>query len=271
VPGIIKTVDLELTDRYKYFICEMGAHKRGDIREICEMVDPGLAIITGINEQHLERFGSIENTILAKWELAEYVLKKHGLVAANFGNMLVKEKAGMMEGITGYGEGITDPREQNLAGAKVMAKLLEMTDKEIKAAIKNLETPDHRLKIVREGEMTIIDDAYSSNPDGFIAAMNFLKKFDGKKIVITPGIVELGDKTREIHARLGQVLATTADYVLLVRKNERTQALEKSLKPGTYKYIDRLSVWSERVNTLRKNKGWGKAAVLFENDLTDNY
>jgi len=74
--GIHKVIDLELDENYKYFICEMGAYKRGEIKELAETLLPDHGILTGINEQHLERFGCIENTIKAKFELIDSIPRK---------------------------------------------------------------------------------------------------------------------------------------------------------------------------------------------------
>jgi len=265
VPGIVAMVDLELTERYKFFICEMGAHKRGDIRELCEIVDPDFGIVTGINEQHIERFGSIENTIKTKWELGDYILNKGGWVVANWGNKLLKNKSQTLSGVSGYGENETDSVKQNLAGATLAAGKLGVKNKEI-----GLIVPEHRLKVIERGDLTIIDNAYSSNPDGFIAAIEYMKKFEGMRIVITPGIVELGKYTGEVHRRLGPKLAE-ADYVFLVGKNERTRILEESLKKGKYEFIDRVSEWGNKLEVVKKVTGWKKIVLLFENDLTDNY
>lgn len=88
--GIWKVVDYELNKRYPYFICEMGAYKRGDVKEFCELVHPNIGVLTGINEQHLERFGSIENTVQAKFEVLTGTLDG-GIGIVNLDNQLVRE------------------------------------------------------------------------------------------------------------------------------------------------------------------------------------
>jgi len=80
--GIYKVINHELDARYDFFICEMGAYKIGEIKELCDCVLPDFAILTGINEQHLERFGKIENTIKAKFEIVE-TLKDKATAAIN--------------------------------------------------------------------------------------------------------------------------------------------------------------------------------------------
>ncbi|MDO8664364.1 MAG: UDP-N-acetylmuramoyl-tripeptide--D-alanyl-D-alanine ligase [Candidatus Liptonbacteria bacterium] len=71
--GIAELIQTKLDDSIEVFIVEMGEYERGDIEEICKMVRPKIGIITGINEAHLERMGSIENTIKTIFELAENI------------------------------------------------------------------------------------------------------------------------------------------------------------------------------------------------------
>lgn len=241
--GIAKVVDLELDNNYDFFICEMGAYKRGEITELCEMVDPDYGILTGINEQHLERFGSLENIIKAKNELVDYVSKKGGQMV-----------------IYGQGE-YSHPMEQNIEGAMKMARILGVTKQP-----KSFLQPEHRLKVIERGDnLTIIDDAYSANVNGFEAAIKFLQKFPGYRVVVTPGITELGSKTWEIHNKLGKLIDQVADVVVMVGKNERTISLSQSLSPKKFEFVDSVSHWRKFVDPSRKT------VLLFENDLPDNY
>lgn len=253
--GIYKVVDLELDGNYDFFICEMGAYKIGEIAELCEMVEPDYGILTGINEQHLERFGSIENTIKAKFELVDFV-KDCSKLVLNFGSELVKNNA--PEGVVAYGLGkYTHPQDQNVEGAVKMAKLLGVTQ-----APQDLRFPVHRLSLIKRGELTIIDDAYSSNVDGFRAAVAYLKTFSGWKAIVTPGIAELGQESSKIHQELGKLLEGL-DQVILVGRNERT----KNLEIGYGKKVEHVDRVGEALAKLVNPQ----ATVLFENDLPDNY
>src|ERR1035437_543948 len=92
VLGVAKVIDLELDNSYQFFICEMAAYKRGEIKELAQMLKPKYGIITGINEQHLEMFGSIENTVAAKFELID-AIPENGFAVINGDNDLVKENS----------------------------------------------------------------------------------------------------------------------------------------------------------------------------------
>lgn len=253
--GIAKVVDLELDENYDYFICEMGAYKRGEIAELCWMVEPDYGILTGINEQHLERFGNIENTIKAKFELVEFV-KDHGNLVLNFGSELVRKCA--PEDVIIYGqEKYEHPQDQNMEGAIKMAKILGVVK-----TFGEVVLPSHRLTVMKRNKMTIIDDAYSSNIDGFKKAVEYLKTFAGWKVIVTPGITELGKETGRIHQELGRLLRGL-DQVILVGKNERTRGLELGIEKSV-EYVDKVE---EAIDKVQKTE----ATILFENDLPDNY
>lgn len=297
--GIAKVVDLELDDSYDYFICEMGAYRRGDIKEICDMVHPQFGIVTGINEQHLETFGSIENTIKGKFELLD-ALPENRFGVVNGDNESIKNTIAKYKNSTTYGfsddkfslktikqtsDGSTfslvldgkmyqgqtkllgNPNVQNILGAATMSYLLGMKPHEILAAIKKMKPVHHRLEITHQENMTIIDDAYNSNVNGFQEAIALLTSFHQPTVFVTPGIVDLGDKTFSIHKKLGELL-NDIDYVFLVGKSERTKGLKEGMTTKQ-KIIE--------VKTL--NEIWEKIAdlhlthpvVLLENDLPDNY
>lgn len=230
--GIAKVIDMELDESCDFFICEMGEHKQGDIKELCEMVLPDYGIITGMNEQHLERFGSREEIRRTIYELKDYVSK-----------------------VVEYKKGKGNPMEENLRAARKMAEILG-----VKAEV-GVKPVEHRLKVIERGELTIIDDAYSSNVDGFGAAVTYLKSFAGWKAIVTPGIAELGEETFEIHRNLGELLKGI-DQVILVGRSERTEGLVAGASKG--EFIEKVG---EAIGRVEKRP----AVVLFENDLPDNY
>jgi len=256
--GIAKVVEWELDANYDFFIVEMGSYKIGETQELCETYLPDYAILTGINEQHLERFGSLENEIIGESESVEYVLGNRSQAVVNLGNPNVSQKYLSNLRIVGYGTGTySHPREQNLEGAMTLAKILG-----VHKLPKELKNPIHRLSLIVRGDMTIIDDAYSSNTDGFAAAVKYLKSFKEWKVIVTPGIPELGSATYEIHKRLGALLKNL-NQVILVGINDRTRGLADGYT-GEVIYIDKVTDAISRVE--KKN-----AVVLFENDLPDNY
>jgi UDP-N-acetylmuramoyl-tripeptide--D-alanyl-D-alanine ligase len=299
--GIAKVVDLELSEGYDFFICEMGAYCKGEIKELCNILLPDHGILIGINEQHLERFGSIENTIKAKFELIQ-ALPEKGMCLLNITSANVKENyqkytsnptlygeveaenyfeeltykdgksscdfhvAGQkyhVEGLNIVGEG----NISNALAAFVAASSLGIDDATVLKALKKLMPTEHRLEVRERADgVTIIDDAYSSNVAGFKVALDFLDSYkDRFKVLVTPGIVELGSSTKKIHAELGVLADGLCDLVLLVGKSVRTDALAGSIAPSKIVYMDSIKELEAQLGKLIN------PVVLIENDLPENY
>lgn len=264
VKGIAKAVELELDERYEIFVCEMGEYKPGDVREVCEMVDPDMGIITGVNQQHGERMGGLLAAVRTVFELGDWVVNKGGKVWVNVGNALIREQVTGKEYYERYGEKKYEtPLQQNAEGAVGVARYLGMSEREVQERMKLIKPFRHRLQVKKSGNITIIDDAYNSNPDGFLAAISYLESFPRPHIVVTPGIIELGDDTADIHKNLGRKMNGIVDELILVGRNERTENLEEGFGKEV-KYVEKLPEWRGVVDA---NKG----SVLFENDLTDEY
>jgi len=302
VLGIAKVIDLELDESYQFFITEMAAYKRGEIKELTEMLKPKYAILTGINEQHLEMFGSIENTVAAKFELID-AIPEDGVAVINGDNDLVEENyAKYKKNFLVYGFGdfsfsaknikineegtvfdlvldskvypcktklIGRSQVENMVAAAVMAFKLGMKPARIVEAIANLSPVPHRLEFRSNQNILVIDDAYNSNVTGFKEALHLLENFkDRPKIIVTPGIVDLGGKTLEIHQDLGKLAEKICDAVILVGKSDRTKGLSEGVT-GQEKlhWIDSIKDLSAVLKTLN----FKNPVVLLENDLPDNY
>lgn len=302
--GIAKVVDLELDKTYQYFVCEMGAYRRGDIKEMCYIVHPKHGILTGINEQHLETFGSLENTTKGKFELIDS-LPENGYGVVNIDNERISNKIKETRfkckivpyGFTDEKFSIKDikqteqgssfllilegkaykaktkllgiPNLQNILAASTMSFLLGVNPSEIVNAIDMLPSVAHRLEIKEHSDMTVIDDAYNSNVNGFKEAVNLLKTFKNRTTVfVTPGIVDLGTSTFNIHKELGQQIDEKINYVFLIGKSDRTAGLIAGIenRKSVYKLNSIQDVWGKI-----KELNLANPVVLLENDLPDNY
>ena len=298
--GIAQVIDLELDESYDYFVCEMGAYRIGEIKEICDMVHPRYGILTGINEQHLETFGSLENTTKGKFELIES-LPENGFGVINTDNPHIKnnyEKYKKKLIPYGFSENrftiknqkthehgsefslVLDSREfhaktkllgtpnlQNILAAATTSYLLGIKPHNIIEAIEALRPIPHRLEIKEQEHMTLIDDAYNSNVNGFKQAVLLLTSFKNTKILVTPGIVDLGDQTYSLHKKLGEQLSEI-DYIFLVGKSERTNGLKEGISDKN-KIVETETLQNalEKINDLKLDH----PVVLLENDLPDNY
>ncbi len=300
--GIVKTVRSELRGYHEVFVCEMGAKKVGEIKELCDIVSPKYGIITSIGPQHLESFKSIDNIIKTKFELADNL--NGGKLFVNLDNEYIREKKpenavtyGQAEDADYRGTDISVSRDgtsftvvypdgaahkfetvligahnvTNLCGAIAMAKELGVDDEDIETGIMKITPVPHRLELSRNGGITIIDDAYNSNPNGCRAALDTLGYFD-YKIIVTPGMVELGEKEEELNREFGTEAAAVCDFVILVGEKQ-TRPILAGLHDAGYPdekiYVaESLNDAMQKVYSIETDR---EKCVLLENDLPDNY
>ncbi len=222
--GIAQCILNDLKLEHKIFICEMGAYNKGGIKLLCDIVKPKIGVLTGINEQHMATFGSLENIIKTKFELIES-LPKDGTAFFNAKNKycqelyektLIKKKLYAREQETG--------EEENLAGAVAVAKELGMNDQEIEQAKKKIK---FGLQVEKIKNLNIINSTYSSNPHSVISHLEYLKKWQGRRVIIMPCLIELGQASKQVHQRIGQKIDEVCDLGIITTK-ECFSSLEKS-------------------------------------------
>ncbi len=308
--GVIRTVREYLKPYHEVFIVEMGAKQRGDIKEICDLVHPGIGIITAVGEQHLESFKSIENVQATKFELVDS-LPAGGLAVLNddfpyISGRTVENAEAVRYAISASGgadyvatdivyaptgtdftvkgpDGFTlklhtrlvgECNISNLLAAVIVAIRLGVTAGEISYAVDRIEPVEHRLSMKRTpAGVTIIDDACNSNPAGSKMALEVLKMMDtGKRIVITPGMIELGDRQNDLNMELGRTIAHCADIAIIVGEYNR-EALaggiraEGILPEGN---IMEAATFTHAQQMLSSVVAPGDT-VLYENDLPDTF
>ena len=160
----------------------------------------------------------------------------------------------------------------NVMGAIAVAHELGITLKEMKIPVRRLQPAEHRMEMKEQGGVTIIDDAYNSNPIGSKAAVETLAMFDGLRILITPGMVELGEEESEYNRKLGTYAASCCDYALLVGKRNSDAIQEGLLAEGFPKnkcrIFDKVEDAIEYAYGIKSDK---HKYMLLENDLPDNY
>lgn len=305
--GVVKTIREQLRPTHEVFVCEMGARHVGDIKEICDIVFPEYGIITSVGEQHLETFKSIDNIIKTKFELYDAVEDKDKMfLNADSDNIKtgLERKGGAGCHTYGLGpsnetyaydisvsqkgtkfsvrcnsmtiEGLQTPligehNVINLTGVIAVCVELGVSEQDIRTYVRKLASPPHRLQLTRRGDMAVIDDAYNSNPAGCRAALKTLSLFEGTKILITPGMVELGKMQDECNYEFGKSAAAVCDYVYLVGRKQ-TEAIYKGLADAGYddKKITVSGSFAEAFSRASAAAGSQKV-ILIENDLPDNY
>jgi len=295
--GIATTILNKINRQTEILIVEMGEYYPGDIKNICSIASPQIGIITGINEAHLERLKSIDNSIRTIFEISQN-MKSGGILLMNGKDKYIKNnykkfvsdqkiyfysskgKIEFNEDAPGYiyqklffpilGEYNLD----KIDGVIYLAKKLGLTDQEVQNGLKKIKIPAHRLQPVlnREKNILVIDDSYNGNPDGVEEAIKTLVLFKKRrKIFITPGLVEIGNKSRDVHQRIGKRLNDVVDLVILV-KNSVTPDIEEGLINAGFNKNN--IIWFDSMMEAQNNLGSilrSGDVVLFQNDWPDNY
>ncbi len=303
--GVVRTVREHLKPQTQIFVCEMGAKNVGDIKEICDIVHPDIALITSVGAQHLETFKTVDNVFKTKFELADAVKSKGGDVFANGDSKEIAAR--VKEGFILYGtENVCSYKAENISygrngsefdlklgeetvhltsrllglhsiinitGAAALAYSLGVTAEEIKFAVASLKPTEHRLEMKSSiNGSVMIDDAYNANPEGSIEAVRVLGSFLGmQKVIITPGLIELGDKEYECNYNLGLETASLCDIIIFVGENRSKPMVEavsstefdKSKMFVAKSFKEAMEIYSRFADS--------KTVLLIENDLPDNY
>lgn len=306
--GVIRTVRELLKPYTEIFICEMGAKNVGDIREICDLVHPSVGIITAVGEQHLESFRTIENVQRTKFELAD-ALPADGFVLINNDFPYAARREVTNTTALRYSIGSTDAdyyatdiaygREgssfvlhtpdggaypfrtrllgecniSNLLPAIAIALRLGMPVDKVRFAVGRVEQVEHRLSVKHTaGGVTIIDDAFNSNPLGSRMALDVIRGMEGgKRIVVTPGMIELGERQWEANKQLGEQMATAADVAIVVGAYNRDAILTGLRNAGmAEERVHAVDTFAEAQRVLQPMLAAGDT-VLYENDLPDTF
>ena len=308
--GLMITINNHLDKFDDILIAEMGAYGPGEIKTLCDMVHPKYGILTRVGTAHLETFKTRENIQKTKFELIES-LPSDGVAILNKDDEwqtsyhLKNNVEVVWIGITNQDADVVAynikcsnkgstfdikfkdddnyyPFETKLLGKNniynilasvALGKKLGMSINELQQGVRKVRSIEHRLELKDLGNIYMIDDAYNSNPVGAEMAVEVLKMMPGTKVVVTPGMIELGDKQEEYNEKFGTEIASAADYVILIGKNITKPIYNGLIKAG-YKE-DKIFILNKVVDSyplINKLKEKDKDIyALFENDLPDSY
>jgi len=161
----------------------------------------------------------------------------------------------------------------NIIAAVALALQLGMPTDKIQYAVSHIEPVEHRLNIKRAANgLTIIDDAYNSNPSGSRMALDVLSQMtSGKRIVITPGMIELGSQQQELNRQFGEHIATSCDVAIIVGQYNR-QAIVEGINQVGFPSQNLHTVDSfAQAQQLLLSMAIAGDTVLYENDLPDSF
>jgi len=258
--GISQCILNDLKPEHEIFVVEMGAYNKGEIKLLADIIKPKIGMVTGVNEQHLAIFGSMENLLSAEGgrELVES-LPEDGMAFFNAKNKYCLElynKTKIKKFL--YGENATFLGEENILGAMAVAKELGMTDEEIARAVEKIENklPGIQQKRGING-LIIFDATYSANPDGVIAHLEYLKTFPGKKIIVMPCLIELGKASKEVHKRIGQKIDEVCDLAIVTTKERfkeiKQGVTEKGMNPENIIFLENPKEIFEKIKVFCKS------------------
>ncbi len=290
--GVAKTVFSPEFEKAEVFIAEMGARKALDIAELCALVRPDYAIFTGVCAQHIETFGSEEAVLAEKSAVIRYGAKTvcgtslQGKVTENEKVSFACETENVTLSATETaftlvigGEKIPvktkllgNSAVENISLAVTLAYQMGLTVQELVRGMEKLAPIPHRLQLIEQNGLHILDDGYNANPRGAKESILALTRFAGKKYIVTPGIVECGVLEEEINGALGAEIAKAGlDKVILVGdtlvgavKTGYLQAGGDAEKLHVVKTLDHAKPFFEGELTAGD-------CILFLNDLPDVY
>ena len=303
--GVTRVIREQLMPSHQVFIAEMGARHVGDIKELVDLVHPDIGLLTSVGPQHLDTFGTIERIKNTKYELIDglpqngtAILARDGAICEELYHRCPLEKKYMpgdlmtasdMEwGPFGTRFTLTDVEtgesarcETRLLGEHSIANLLlcctaartlGMTPAEIAMGVARCQPVEHRLELLNGGGgVSIIDDAFNANPVGAKAALRVLKNFPGRRIIITPGMVELGGEEAQFNREFGEQMADSVDVAILVGRRHTQPIVDGLTEKGfPQEKIHVVSSLEESTKVLHAMMQAGDV-VLYENDLPDNY
>ena len=274
--GIIRDINENLSYDTKIYIAEAGARKNGDIKEITQFLNPQIVLVGEIGAQHIEYFKSIENIRATKLESLSSNRLKHAFLhsttllkenetntiydkqIANFTANLDGIKLKMKSGEKIFAEILGDFNAQNLAACILIAKFLGINAEKIAKNAKNLHSVEHRLQKIMTNEKFIIDDSFNGNLKGMCASYDLVKNYKGRKVIITPGIVE---GTKEMNEILGIKINEIFDLVMITG-DLNAEILGAKIDPKKLIFIKDKSKMIEILGAKTK----ADDLILFSND-----
>ena len=273
--GLARTVNEYLQSDTQVLIMEMGARREGEIKELCDLLQPQHGIVTSIGACHLATFGDVETVARTKAELLQ-ALPKNGIAITDGDNewcqklehpnlMLVKAAKCKHIETNLCGE----HQQKNLQMAVVLARLFGVSDNEIRQVAKTLQATPHRLeKIIAPNGIIIFDDSYNANPVSAKSALAVLRTQTGRKVVQTPGFVEQGTNTASAHREFCAQIKEVADAVIVVGELNRVY-----FKQGLQDWQGEVAYVADREAAKKIYPQWLKRGdtLLIINDLPEQY
>lgn len=279
IGGIIRDINESLPSDTEIYVCEAGARESGDIFEITTFLEPQTVVVGKVGLAHVEYFKSLKNIIATKLEIIKSPRLEHAFIHTSvtnephdrvtfFGDEIQNVDA-RLDG-TDFELKIGDEtlnlhtnvlgsfQTMNIAVAVRIAKTFKMSNDEIVEAVKGLTPVEHRLQMIKAGGKTILDDGYNGNIEGMLEAIRLCSLHKGRKVIVTPGLVE---SSNELNLELIKAINSVFD-IAIVTGALNAELFDKNL---TLKNKIMLADKSLLVDVLAKETKAGDI-ILFAND-----
>lgn len=304
--GITRTIREQLKPIHEVFVCEMGADKKGDITYLMNFVKPQFGVVTSIGPQHLATFKNIDNIINEKMQEIE-LLPSNGVGFVNLDNEYIANYH-IKNTCKIVSVGINNPKADLVAkdikytseGSSFSVKIgsknykfntcllgkhnitniligigvaleLGISIEEITKNVANIRQIEHRLEVKKIHDFTIIDDAFNANPVGSKMAIDVLQLMGGRRIVVTPGMIDLGSSQDKVNYEFGQYMSDKVDFVLLVGEKQ-TKPICHGLKDSGFNMHNVRIFDNVRDAMHYAYKRFSHSdTILIENDLPDAF
>ncbi len=277
--GLIKDVNEDLPKDTQIYIAEAGARERGDIDEIARFLNHHYAIVGKIGPQHIEYFKTLENIRNTKME----ILNSKRLIKA-----FVHKSANVKpnEKVIIFGDNIKDIKSDlngisfklvlnekeyllkapvlgsfnaiNITAAVLAALELGLDMEYIQKRVEKLQPVEHRLQKIEAGGKIIIDDSFNGNLEGMLSSYELVSSYEGRKVLITPGIVE---SRKEDNEKLASKIDEVFDLVILTGKSN-LEVLMKNIKRPRKIVLEN----KEKLEDLLAKETKSGDLILFSND-----
>lgn len=303
--GITLTIRQSLQRLHEVFICEMGADHVHEITALMQFVKPRYGVVTSVGPQHLQTFRSMENILHEKMQMIER-LPEDGIGFLNKDNayicsydihnacsiiwFAIHQEADYQACDIKYStQGSTfavlhdgtkhafhtkllgEHNVLNITCTIAIAHTLQVPWLLLQQAVERLAYVEHRLEVRKTSTYTILDDAYNANPQGAGYALDVLKQMPGKRFIVTPGFIDLGDQQELQQYQLGMKIAQCVDEVILVGRKQCIsilKGLDEALYDGQHVHlVDSI----HEAFTFLQQHAMKEDIVLLENDLPDAF
>ena len=304
--GITRTIREQLKPIHEVFLCEMGADKVGDISYLMDFVRPQYGVVTSIGKQHLNTFHDLDNIIFEKMQEVE-LLPLDGVAFLNNDNEYIrnyrinnrckvvrvategneadyvakdlkysKDGSAFTVQIDGRNYKFTTSllgrhNITNILLGIAIARELGMDIRTIQKNVSNVKQVEHRLQVKKISNFTFIDDAFNANPEGSKNALDVLAMMPGKRIIVTPGMIDLGSAQSEINQEFGRSMLEKADEVILVGEKQ-TEPILAGLKEVSFpmEHVRVFKTINEALAYVYQHFS-SADTILLENDLPDAF